>query len=323
MNASDPRPGSRLAHRPWPPASRRRPCPGRPPARRVLTQPPGEGAGLPVAGHVDGLAGIHIDQQGRIRVPASFREIIHAQHGNLPDLGIGQRPHQLDQRVPADLYSQQPKQPGSGPPGQRQRDQLQQPAQQHRPAGKPLGKPGYRLSERPHPARWILASQTADRERDQDPAAPCGQIMQKPAIVSVHSGGGHAASPARRRSSRRTRRHQHVIPAIGHLIDGQSRQVREEHLQAAGIARRDMLHTGHNEPHGRSDNDQVLGRTRSSQGGRAHARAVPRLPPLPDKAVPTVSNRTTQKSPDPGKWPGIFGAIWRECEPVSVLPPGR
>ena len=211
-------------------------------------------------------------------MPASFREIIHAQHGDLPDLGIGQRPHQLDQRVPADSYSQQRQQPGSGPPGQRQRDQLQQPAQQHRPAGMPLGEPRYRLSERPHPARWILAGQTADRERDQDGAAACGQIMQKPAVVAVHPGGGRAASPARCRSAQGMRRHQHVIPVIGHLIDGQFREVGEEHLQAAGIARHDMLHTGHNEPHGRSGNDQVLGRTRSSQGGRAHARTVTRLP---------------------------------------------
>ena len=55
----------------------------------VLPQPPGEGAGLPVVEHVDGLAGIHVDQQGRIRVPASFREIIHAQHGDLADPGVG------------------------------------------------------------------------------------------------------------------------------------------------------------------------------------------------------------------------------------------
>ena len=218
-------------------------------------------------------------------MPAPFREIIDAQHGDLPDLGIGQRPYQLDQRVPADSYSQQRQQPGSGSPGQGQRHQLQQPAQQHRAAGIPLGEPRDRLSERPHPARWILAGQTADRERDQDRTARCGQIMQKPAVVAVDPGGGRAASPARCRSARGMRRHQHVVPLIGHFVDGQVRQVGEEHRQAAGIARHDMLDTGHNEPHGRSDEDQVLGRTRSSRSGRTNARTVTRLRPFPDEAV--------------------------------------
>jgi hypothetical protein len=134
--------------------------------------------------------------------------------------------------------------------------------------------------------------------------------MQKPAVVPVHPGGGHAASPAHCRSARGMRGHQHVIPVIGHLIDGQFRQVGEQHLQAAGIACHDMLHTGHNEPHGRSGDDQVLGRTRSSRSGRAHARSVTRLPPFPDEAVATVSNDTTQKSPDPGKWQEIFAVAW-------------
>ena len=176
-------------------------------------------------------------------------------------------------------YSQQRQQPGSGSPGQGQRHQLQQPAQQYRAAGIPLGESRDRLRERPHSARWILAGQTADRERDQDRTARCGQIMQKPAVVAVDPGGGRAASPARCRSAPGMRRHQHVVPLIGHFVDGQVRQVGEEHRQAAGIARHDMPDTGHNEPHGRSDEDQVLGRTRSSRSGRTSARAVTRLRP--------------------------------------------
>jgi hypothetical protein len=97
---------------------------------------------------------------------------------------------------------------------------------------------------------------------------------------------------------------------IGYLLDGQFRQVGEEHLQAAGIARHDMLDTRHNEPHGRSGDDQVLERTRSSRSGRTHAQAVTRLRPFPDEVVDTVSNDTTQKSPEPSKWQEIFAAIW-------------
>ena len=264
----------------------------------MLAQPISQGGGLAVIQHVDGLAGIHVDHQSRIRMSAPFREIIDAQHGDLPDPGIGQRTYQLDQRVPAGTYSQQRQQPGSGPPGQGQRHQLQQPAQQHRPAGIPLGEPRDRLSERPHPARRILAGQTADRERDQDRAPPCGQIMQKPAVVAMHAGGGYAASPARCRSALGMRRHQYVVPLIGHLVHDQFRQVGKEHLQAAGIARHDMLHTGHNEPHGRSGEDQVLGRTRSSRSGRTYARAVTRLrlsrmkPWIPSATAPHRNRQT-------------------------------
>jgi hypothetical protein len=58
-----------------------------------------------------------------------------------------------------------------------------------------------------------------------------------------------------------------VIPAIGHLIYGRFRQVGKEHLQVAGITRRDMLHTGHNEPHGRSEMIKFL-------DGQDHHRAA-------------------------------------------------
>ena len=171
----------------------------------MLTQPPGEGAGLPVVQHVDGLAGPHVDQQGRIRMPAApFRKIIHASTVTWPI------PGSASARISWISVSQQTPTPSSAsnreaPPGQGQRHQLQQPAQQHRAAGTPLGEPRDRLSERPHPARLILAGQTADRERDQDRAPRCGQIMQKPAVVAVDPGGGRAASPARCRSARRMR----------------------------------------------------------------------------------------------------------------------
>ena len=98
---------------------------------------------------------------------------------------------------------------------------------------------------------------------------------------------------------RRTRRHQHVIPVIGHLIDGQFREVGEEHRQAAGIARHDMLDTGHNEPHGRSVMIKFL------DGQDHHRAAVLMRGPLLDcrhsrmQLSSTVSNGTTQKSPDP------------------------
>jgi hypothetical protein len=59
-----------------------------------------------------------------------------------------------------------------------------------------------------------------------------------------------------------------------------------------------MLDTGHNEPHGRSDEDQVLGRTRSSRSGRTYARAVTRLrlsrmkPWIPSATAPHRNRQT-------------------------------
>ena len=75
--------------------------------------------------------------------------------------------------TPSSLSSREAARPASG-----QHHGCEQQAQQHRPAGIPLGEPRDRLSERPHPARRVLAGQTADRERDQDTAAACGQIAQ-------------------------------------------------------------------------------------------------------------------------------------------------
>ena len=251
-------------------------------------------------------------------MPAPFREIIHAQHSDLPDLGIGQRPHQLDQRVPADIYSQQRQQPGGGPAGQgsaisssSRRSSIVRRACRWVSPG--TGSANVRTR---HAGFWQARRRTVSAIRTRRPR--CGQIMQKPAVVAVDPGGGHAASPARRRSARRMRRHQHVIPVIGHLIDGQFRQVGEEHLQAAGIARHDMLDTGHNEPHGRSGNDQVLGRTRSSRAAVLYARTVTRLRLIPDELLDTVSNGTTQKSPEPALWRRFFDVTWRSTDVPAV-----
>ena len=95
------------------------------------------------------------------------------------------------------------------------------------------------------------------------------------------------------------RHHPHVISVIGDLLDDQFRQVGEEHLQAAGIARHDMLDTGHNEPHGRSVMIKFL------DGQDHHGAAAPMREPLPDcdhsqmkSWIPSATG-TTQKSPDP------------------------
>jgi hypothetical protein len=55
----------------------------------MVFQPPGQSAGLAVAQHVDGLAGVHVDQDGRVGMAAPFGEVIHAQHGDLANRRIG------------------------------------------------------------------------------------------------------------------------------------------------------------------------------------------------------------------------------------------
>ena len=55
----------------------------------VVCQPPGQGAGLAVGQHVDGPVRVHVDQDGRVGMTLPFREVIHAQHGDLADPGIG------------------------------------------------------------------------------------------------------------------------------------------------------------------------------------------------------------------------------------------
>ena len=153
-----------------------------------------------------------------------------------PISGSGSARTSFDQRVPADIYSQQPKQPGSRPA---------------RPAASAISSSSRRSSivrrayrwvspgtgsanvRTRHAGFWQARRRTVSAIRTRRP--PAGRSRQKPAVMPVHPGGGHAASPARRRSARRTRRHQHVIPVIGHLIDGQFREVGEEHRQAAGV----------------------------------------------------------------------------------------
>ena len=97
--------------------------------------------------------------------PVSLREIIHAQHGDLPGLGIGQRPHQLDQRVPANAHSSSRE---AARPAIANAISSEKPRSSIVRTGMPPGEPGVPVSDVPHPARWIPAGQTADRERNQD-----------------------------------------------------------------------------------------------------------------------------------------------------------
>jgi hypothetical protein len=45
----------------------------------------GESVSLAVRQHVDGPVSVHAGQDGRVGMAAAFREVIHAQHGDLAD----------------------------------------------------------------------------------------------------------------------------------------------------------------------------------------------------------------------------------------------
>jgi hypothetical protein len=54
----------------------------------VFCQPLGESLGLTVGHHVDGLVGVHVDEDGHTGLAAPLGEVVHAQHRDLADPGI-------------------------------------------------------------------------------------------------------------------------------------------------------------------------------------------------------------------------------------------
>jgi len=107
-------------------------------------------------------------QDAGVRLAAPLGPVIDAEHGDLADLGIGQRPDQPDQRAPGHDRAQCAGQPGPRAAGQRERDPLQQAPQSDRAALVPGGQPVHLLGERRHDAGWIVADEQVDLEHDLD-----------------------------------------------------------------------------------------------------------------------------------------------------------
>jgi hypothetical protein len=64
---------------------------------------------------------VHVHQDGRIRMTLLLGEIIDPEHGDLPGLRVGQRPHQPDQGETGYGRAQRPGEPGTRAASQRKR----------------------------------------------------------------------------------------------------------------------------------------------------------------------------------------------------------
>ena len=127
---------------------------------------------LPTGQQLHRRAGLAIDQHGAIDLATAKREIVHPKHPRRDGrrLGIRQGQQQPQQRRPAGGGVQPPGEPSSGATGQRDRDLLQQPAQQRGAPPVADRQTLDLLSERPPPARLLLAEQSPNRQHDHHPA---------------------------------------------------------------------------------------------------------------------------------------------------------
>ncbi len=228
----------------------------------MLFQPHRERAGEAIVEHVDGPVGVHVDQDRGVRMTTPFREVVDAQHRDLPDLGIRQAADQPDQRRPGDRDAERTGQPSAGAPGQGQPDRLQQAAKQQRPALMPSRHGGHLLGEGLQLTRLVVAEEPAHLKIDG---------VKPPPIAAVDPGRGHPAPMTRRVHRTGPRRDQHATLIVVDPVDMQVTQMREEKTETAGfLACRGMLH---NDPRGRSL--MIRNSTaRSLRSGRTHAQPV-------------------------------------------------
>jgi len=162
-------------------------------------------------------------------------EIIDPEHGDLPDLRVGQRPHQPDQGETGDGRAQRPGEPGTRAAGQRKRDPLQQAPQPRRAALMPPGQPGHLLSERRHRARLVAAAEPADHQLHLHRPPAAGQILQATLIPVMHPHRWHPAATAGHRGRKGPGDDPHRAAQILHMIEIQARQVREQQAKQASF----------------------------------------------------------------------------------------
>jgi hypothetical protein len=198
-------------------------------------QPVREGLRLPVRQHVDEPVVVHVHQHGRIRMPLPLGDIIDAQHGDRPGLGIGQRPDQPDQREPGHRRARRGGQPGTRAAGQRQRDLLQQVPQLRGAPLVPAGQPGNLLSERGHRAGRVAAAEPAGLQHDLDRPPAAGKIGQAAPVPVVYPRRDHPAAPAGQQHRPGPGRDPHLAAQVLDANQVQAGQVREQHHQQAGF----------------------------------------------------------------------------------------
>nr|WP_228567015.1 hypothetical protein [Nocardia sp. SYP-A9097] len=104
---------------------------------RVGSQPGREGVSGPVVQDLDRAAGLHVDQDRSVVVPATQGEVVDTQHPRDRGRWIGQCPDLAQQSHPAHRRGQLPGQPRSRAAAQCQRDRAQRTLQDERAAGVP------------------------------------------------------------------------------------------------------------------------------------------------------------------------------------------
>jgi hypothetical protein len=154
-----------------------------------------------------------------------------ARHRDLPDRGVGQRPHQPDQRAPGHDRAQRASQPGPGAAGQRERDPLQQAPQLRRATLMPPGQPGQLLSKGRHRARRGIAPHPPDRQLDLDRPAAAGQIPQAAPVPIMNPRRRRPAARAGQQPCARAGRDPHPVTGVLHLAEVQARQMQEQHVE--------------------------------------------------------------------------------------------
>ena len=198
-------------------------------------QPVRESLRLPVRQHVDEPVAVHVHQHGRIRMPLALGDIIDAQHGDRPGLGIGQRPDQPDQGEPGHGRARRGGQPRARAAGQRQRNPFQQAPQLCGTALVPAGQPGHLLGERGHRAGRITAAEPAGLQHHLHRPPTAGQVGQAAPVPVMHPRRDHTAAPAGQQHRPGPRRDPHLAAQVFDVNQVQARQVREQHHQQAGF----------------------------------------------------------------------------------------
>jgi hypothetical protein len=200
-------------------------------------EPLGHGVGLAVGQHIDRFVVGHVEQDRRVGLAAFDRPIVHAQHRDLADFGIAQRPEQPQQRVLANRHPQSPSQPRARAPGQRDADRLEHAAGQGRAAGARDRDPVRLLCERAHRALVGVAEETPHPQSERHgPTADRG-VGQPPVIAAVHPVGGVAARWACGLRGLGARPHQHrPIRRLLDPLDHHRGQMRKERIKIMIIA---------------------------------------------------------------------------------------
>jgi hypothetical protein len=204
----------------------------------VGVQPGAEGLRGPLGKHVDGPAGLDIDQHRAVDMPLAQREIIHAQHQRGPPSRVGRGADQPQQRRPARRIGQPAGQPGTGPATQRQADRLQHCLQAAGPPAMPGGQPGHLLGERALRAGIVATEEPPGLQVNQHLLATARSIGQPPLVAAMHPPRHRPAPRASSLASATPGQHVHRPARREHALDGQAGQRRDQDSESLKIARR-------------------------------------------------------------------------------------